>query len=245
MTNLHPSLDEKFWHLCQCPLFKNLSKDELKALKKAGEFVDIWRPAKRVPLSSEPGVYLLKMGYARLIYLDESGNEATTLLLRPGDMFGFFEEKASLFAVECVTVTPTCFLRIPLSRFEALLRRHSQVGYTISRLSFSGLKRLESKLAEAMLYPVEVRVCRVLLDILRQDEEENGDEASERGRLPLPLSAAELGRLSGTSREFASRQLQALEDQGLIERSGKRVRLIDLQELRRRARLEQQNGTAV
>lgn len=232
MTDLLPTLDQKFWHLCQCPVFASLSAEDVAALKAAGQLLDVWRFGARVPLSNEPGVYLLKMGYARLIYLGEDGRESTTMLLRPGDLFGSLVDLGDEPApVECMTITPACFLRIPRARFEALMRQHAEAAYTLSRLSFSGLTRLQSRLAEAMLFPVEVRICRVLADIAERD----GCDAE--GALRVALTATDVGRLAGTSREFATRHLLAMEADGLLRRHGRRIWINDVPRLRQGARL--------
>jgi len=58
--------ESKFWHLKKCPLFNQLSDEEMHALKDAGKRIDIFRLNYELPLDErDDSLFIVKMGSGR------------------------------------------------------------------------------------------------------------------------------------------------------------------------------------
>lgn len=216
-------VEAKFWHLKKSPLFSTLSREEMQALRHEGEPIDVWWPNRLVPLgrSEEPSLYLVKMGYVRVVGIEESGEESTPMILGPGDMFGTLSEAGGGFAGVCRTVTPACLIRISRSRFERLAAGHPRVAMTLTRISLMGIRRLEVRLAQMAMRPAPARLAAVLLDLDAQ-----AGQAFPEGRvIDLPLSQTDLAKLAGTTREYVTRTLKTFREKGWVEVTRKRMTL--------------------
>ncbi len=225
METLEAVQETKLFHLKKCPLFSCLTGTEMRQLNGSFEMVELG-PNRIVPHHGEPCIYIVKKGYVRLNYTDSTGNEATVLLLGPGDVFGSTDpEDEEAFGEHCRTLKGTCLCRVSRAKFERFLEKYPDVAYTYRKLTFLRMKKLQVRLAEMMMLPAEPRLAKALLML----DQQIGVDAQPQGRkLSLALSHRELASLIGTSREFVTKLLATFRKRGLVDTSGKWIRLTDL-----------------
>lgn len=170
------------------------------------------------------GLYYVKTGQVRIYKMDEQGREVEVVRLEPGDFFGdavlFVHKEFPAFA-EAVLDSEVFFIEksrlfrdlenVPgLARdFITLLARKC---VTLNRrIEALGLQTVRQRLAQFLLMRCQGKgVCTVQLDIKK----------------------AELARLLGTISETLSRNLKQLQEEGLIEVTGRSIRIRDCLRLR-------------
>lgn len=214
------------WHLKQCPLFARLGPGELDAVYAASQIVSLG-PEEIVPPAdeSEGALWIMKRGHVKLSYIDAGGHEATVLVLGPGDIFGGLHG-AQDYGEHCRTMTACCLVRIARSRFEGLVRKYPDIAYTINKANFDRIHRLQVRMAEMLMRPIDQRLALALLDLDRQVGEDSTDPPGR--RLGLPLSHRDLAMLVGSSREMVTHVMGRLRDKGFVDAARKHVVLLDM-----------------
>ncbi len=218
------------WHLKQCPLFTRLTPDEIGAIFHASQIVSLGEneivPA---PLVNEPALWIVKRGHVKLAYVDSAGREATVLILSPGDIFGAFDEMAQDYGEHCRTMTSACLCRITRSKFDGLVKKYPDLAFQVTKANFDRIHRLQIRMAELLMRPVEERLAITLVDLDKQV----GEPHEPNGRLlALPLTHRDLSLLIGSSREMVTHVMRRFRAQGLVDTLRKQIVIKDLEALK-------------
>ncbi len=218
------------WHLKQCPLFTNLTTGELDAIYAASQNVSLG-PGEIVPPpeTGESALWIVKRGHVQLAYVDSTGREATVLILGPGDLFGGFHGHED-YGEHCKTLTSVCLCRLTQVRFEQLMQKYPDICHTITKASFDRIHRLQVRMAELMMRPVDQRIAITLLELDSQVGEECGEP--EGRRLGLPLSHRDLSMLVGSSREMVTHVMRRLRKEGLVDTARKEIVITNVEKMR-------------
>lgn len=156
----------------------------------------------------------------------------TTLLAiyGPGDAFGELalvappvHRSATVVALEAAE-TRSVFRE----DFEALRKRHPAVDRVLVSLLADRIREMNDRLLEAHYVDAETRVrrhLRQLADVYERD-----------GASVIPLTQEEIAEIAGTSRATVNRVLREEERRGVIELKRGRTRIVDPEQLTRRAR---------
>ncbi|MGF1572710.1 MAG: Crp/Fnr family transcriptional regulator [Sumerlaeia bacterium] len=230
------------WHLQQCPLFKNLRGDDLDAVFTAAKLTS-FGPGEPVvnPKEVNEGkpIWLVKRGHVKLGFVDDQGRESTVMILSPGDLFGAFPHATvENYGEQSHTLTSACLCSFSQADFDKLLRKFPTVAYEVHKAAFRRIEKLQVRMADLLMKPIEERLAITLLQLNRQIGEDDGSG----GRLfSLPLSHRDLANLVGSSREMVTHVLRRFRADGLIESGRKELRLKNLDLLEKLARGEQLN----
>jgi CRP/FNR family transcriptional regulator, cyclic AMP receptor protein len=160
------------------------------------------------------------------------GEPATIAIRGPGDSFGEMalvgrEAKRSA-TVEALEEAETfCVYE---HDFHQLRRQHPAVNELVTRFLVSEVRMLNERLLEALYVPVERRVLRRLNELASLYG--RGDEA----QADIPLTQEELAGLAGASRATVNGVLREAKRKGLLELGRGKTRILDREELARRAR---------
>ncbi len=149
-----------------------------------------------------------------------------------GDVFG---ELALLTASDrrsatVVSLERGATLMVGRGAFEDLRARDPSVDRILLTVLAERNRALTSHLVELLFTPVHQRVYRRLVayhDLVAPTTEERDGW--------IRLNQTELATLAGTTRSTANRVLRRAENRGLLELARGRIRLIDVDELRRRS----------
>jgi CRP/FNR family transcriptional regulator, cyclic AMP receptor protein len=181
----------------------------------------------------DPGesLHLIQKGRFSVQVRTPLGDAATIAVRGPGESFG---EMALVGTTANRSATVTALeeaetFAIFRAEFEQLRERHPTVNEVLFRFLVNEVHVLNARLLEALYIPAEKRVIRRLLE-LAELYPGNGD-----GPPVIALTQEALADLAGTSRSTANEVLRAEEKRGTIELQRGRTRLLDLDELRRRA----------
>jgi CRP/FNR family transcriptional regulator, cyclic AMP receptor protein len=161
-----------------------------------------------------------------------AGREAIIAVREPGDLIG--ELSAMDGGPRSATVTtlePVQALLVPGSAFASLLERHPRIALVILRMVATRLRYADAQQTQFATHDVVGRVARRLVELA-----DRFGSSGERGiELALPLSQEELAAWTGASREAVSKALQLLRSLRILETGRRRITVLDLDALRRRA----------
>jgi CRP-like cAMP-binding protein len=180
------------------------------------------------PARSPQSVYLLEQGRIRIFRLSAQGKEATLGYVEPGGVFGelavFGEYSRESFAL---AQRDSVVWQIPVSVFRGWIRERPMLVAEVARQIGERMKRVESRIEGLVLHDVRSRLATVLLE-LTEDFSRGGDE-----RRDIDLSQGELATLIGASRQSVNATLAQFQDDGLVRRDGRGLRLLEVERLRR------------
>lgn len=163
-------------------------------------------------------IYLVTQGRVRLSIVTSEGRELSFAHAGPGSIFGEIAaldggprtaDAVAVSAVEAMVVSSAVLKRL-MEKSPALAT--AAIAFLCHRL-----READQQLEAVALYPIEVRLARLVLQLAAQH---GGAEAKTR-LVELGMSQSELALLLGASRPKVNAALMMLEDQGAIARKGK------------------------
>lgn len=174
------------------------------------------------------GVYCIKDGICKLSKLSENGRDQIVKLIVKGDLLG----QRSLVSQEAANLTATalndmevCF--IPRSEIIADLSKNPKFTMDVLKDMALDLKNADDTIVDMAQKSVVQRLSEMLLYI------HDSFDLDEEGMLGVILSREDYANLVGTATESAIRILSQFKKDGLIETSGKRIKIIDKDKLSR------------
>jgi len=163
-------------------------------------------------------LYFLISGSVSVVIEDEDGRELVLAYLNAGDFFGemgLFEGQETRSAwvkakeeSEIAEISYNKFMEINKENPDLLLRLSSQMAQRLNKTS--------QKVGDLAFLDVTGRVARALLELASQPS-----AMSHPDGMQIKITRQELGRIVGCSREMVGRVIKSLEEQGLIDVSGK------------------------
>jgi len=179
-------------------------------------------------------VVVLLGGRVKVSHFAADGREVVLGVRGPGDLIG---EIAALDGRPCsATVTafePVEAWVLDASDFTAYLDDHPRVTRVLLSSVVQKLRDADRKRVEFGAYDTEGRVARRLVELA----EEHGHEAAGGVTITLPLTQQELAGWTCASREAVSKALGSLRACGWVTTDRRRVTIVDVGALRRRATL--------
>jgi len=166
------------------------------------------------------GLYLLISGKVKTFKVAQDGRELLTGLYGPEEYFG----TAALLAAEnymetAEAVENTALCLIPKDLMEQLLNKYPDVSASFIKLLANNVLQNEQQLLELAYHSVRKRMAEV---ILRLKGTETGDNQQV-----LTVSRDNLASMAGIATETVSRILSDFKDEGLIERTGGKILVLD------------------
>lgn len=179
-------------------------------------------------------VVILLSGRVKISDHSTDGREIVLGARGPGDLIG----EISVIDGQPCSATVTAFepveaMAIDAVEFTSFLDAHPRVLRVLLRSVVQKLRDSDRKRVEFGVYDTEGRVARRLVELA----DEHGDEAQGRVSITLPLTQHELAGWTCSSREAVSKALGSLRGCGWVATDRRRVTILNLDALRRRAGL--------
>ncbi len=181
----------------------------------------------------DPGdaLHLIAKGHVAVRAGTPLGDVSTFTVLGPGEVFG----EGALLAPDArrtatvVALEPVETQTLSAVQFGTLRREQPEVDRFLVEVLAAQVRRLSSRLQEALFVPAETRVLRRLLEL--------GDSyRAPDGTVTIPLTQDDIASLAGTSRPTANRVLKAAEEDEILSIRRGRIQVLDDRGLERRAR---------
>ena len=168
-------------------------------------------------------LYLILDGSVSVMVEDENDPEHKMVVsyLNLGDFFGEMGLFSSEDATSSADVTTREACRIASVSYERFLRIKSQfpdILFAIASQMANRLRRTTHKLRDLAFVDVSGRIAHSLMDLCSQP-----DAMTHPDGMQIRVTRQELGKIAGCSREMAGRVLKSLEQEGLVQVSGKTV----------------------
>ena len=210
---------------------KALTKDELVNLSdcktshiiKKGEV--IFEEGENVN-----GIYCIKDGICKLTKLSANGKDHIVKLVTKGELLGqrsmISDEPVNLSAIALEDMQ-VCF--IPKSEVMGYFDKNNQFSMNVMKTICGDLKEADDHMVNLAQKTVKERLAETLL-YLHDTFGENEDNS-----LKIQLSRDELASIIGTANESCIRLLSDFKKLGLIELTGKKIVLKDINALKKLA----------
>ena len=199
--------DVKVAYLSETDLFQDLAARDLDELERSPAM----SRCNRGRVFFTPGetgevLFILKSGRVNLYRMTPEGKKLVIATIEPGTVFGEMsligQGMFDSFAEAAEDCTLCVMSRVDVER---LLREHPAVSVRLLELLARRLQETQERLADVAYKSVPARIATTLLRL-------SGD-----GEAPVRLSHQDIAEMVGTYRETATRILNELRADGLIE----------------------------
>jgi len=170
------------------------------------------------------GIYLVLSGKVKTIKLSEDGRELLTGMYGTDEYFGIpalLLNEPHMETAEALEDTTVC--QLPKEMLEELLNRYPDVARQFIHILSNNLIAKEEQLLQLAYHSVRKRMAEVLLRLCKQEKQE--------GQTVLRISRDNLAAMAGMATETVSRILSDFKDEGIIERKGSQIKIVDQQKL--------------
>jgi CRP-like cAMP-binding protein len=213
------SVPDKLWFLRRLNLFEGMSVDEVERISRDLRMRSCAAKSSVLDGSSER-VYVVKQGRVRLYHITENGQEVTTAVLVPGQLFGlgalFGKGGGGATFAEALEVAVIC--DASAQDFISMMARHPILMAKVMMAMARQMIRLESTIESIVSRPVAGRLADLVITLTEQGER------SSNGSVLLPAySHEELGKMIGATRESVSRTIGDWRRAGIISTQGRRI----------------------
>lgn len=177
-------------------------------------------------------VYAVRSGALKTIAVTADGEEHVLGFHLPGELLGLDSLATGVHCAEAIALADTQVCEFPV---QGILNRSATVPELGAKmLQVLGSSAMGSRVHVDLLLrrQADERVAMFLYDLLVRYGREGSNPS-----LMLPMGREDVGRYLGLALETVSRSLTRLQEDALIEVSGRSVRVLDVGRLRRMAML--------
>lgn len=164
------------------------------------------------------GLYLLLEGSIKTIKLAEDGRQLMTGLYKPDDYLGInallLDEN---FAETAEAVEDSSICMLPKEAVIQILNKYPDVSRQFIKILSNDIREKEEQLLELAYHSVRKRLSQVLIRLSKLSETECQFKASR----------DELAAMAGMATETVSRTLTDFKEEGLIEKKGSVIQILD------------------
>lgn len=184
-------------------------------------------PAKHVILhegDAPDALYLVLEGSVSIVIEDAQGHEMVLAYLGPGEFFGemcLFPELQTRSA-RVRTRVDTVVSELGYEPFRAVARDNPEIMFVLAGQLARRLRDTSRNAIDLAFLDVSGRVARAIVNLADSDDH----IPDPRGRI-VKISRQELAKIVGCSREMAGRVLKTLEDDGVVEVSGRSILVLN------------------
>ena len=202
-------------------------KPELSGLRRFVERTGPFRNGAYLYRPSTPvrSLYAVQTGMAKTVMVDVVGREKVLAFHLPGEVIGLDAACQDQYDNAVMALGKTHFCRFPFAAIRQLANRQTHVQWHLMHMLSRQLR--QSQLCSGH-HPAEERMAKFLIDL----RDRRAALGLPTGRLPLPMSRAEIGNHLGLATETVSRLLARFRDQALIRIDRQGLDLLDSEKLR-------------
>jgi CRP-like cAMP-binding protein len=220
--------------LANLPLFRELSEEQ-RALLAAGARLERIARGQVMFRAGHPStaMYVVVYGQIKLSFVSPAGVEKVVDIVQPGQSFGeavMFLEKPHVVAAQALIDS----LLLSVSK-EVVFERIDNDPQLARRMLGGLSRRLHQLVADVESYLMRSGTERLIGFLLRDCGSQDTSEATGMLDLQLPVAKGVIASRLNLTQEHLSRILHDLAAVGLIEVNGRRIRVLDLERLRRHA----------
>ncbi len=165
------------------------------------------------------GLYLLLSGKVKTVKLAEDGRELMTGIYSADDYLGINAMLANeAFTDTATAIEDSLLCLIPKDQVERLVNLYPDVAAKFIKLLSNDIREKEEQLLQMAYHSVRKRMAEALLRLHRQYK---GDES-------FKITREDMAAMAGMATETVSRTLSDFKDEGLIDKKGSVITILDL-----------------
>jgi CRP-like cAMP-binding protein/ActR/RegA family two-component response regulator len=165
------------------------------------------------------GIYLVISGKVKSMKLAEDGRELMTGIYAADDYLGIHAMlSGEAYSDTATALEDTILCLIPKDQLEQLLNLYPEVGREFIKLLAHDIREKEEQLLQLAYHSVRKKMADAILRLYRK---QSGTEES------FKVSREDLAAMAGMATETVSRTLSDFKDEGLIEKKGSMITILD------------------
>jgi CRP-like cAMP-binding protein len=169
------------------------------------------------------GLYLLMNGSVKTIKMAEDGRELMTGIFAPDDYLGVHAILTNeAYSDTATALEDSALCLIPKDQIEPLLNLYPEVASEFIKLLANDIREKEEQLLQLAYHSVRKRMAEAIVRLYKQHT--NKDES-------FKISREDLAAMAGMATETVSRTLSDFKDEGLIEKKGSTITILDITRL--------------
>lgn len=220
--------------LSQTPLFRSAPPEVLAELVSRAVHRR-YRKGTVIFVQGDPGgrCFVIVKGTVKVCAYNADGREAVLAVLGKGDLLG----ELSLFedvprSADAVVLEDAETLALDRNAVADAIVQHPDLAVSLLGVLARRLRMTNEALQDTAFFDVPGRVSRRLADLA----EAHGLPTDGGTLIDLPVSQESLASMVGATRESVNKALAGLVRRGLVQRQGRKYVVIDVDQLRARAR---------
>jgi CRP/FNR family cyclic AMP-dependent transcriptional regulator len=208
-------------------LFAELDDDALGQVAAASRSRDLRRGDVIFTEGALPEhLYVVEEGRIAIASKSEDGRESVFALMERGELFGEMGLLDGLGrSAEARALEPSQIVEIPYGPVRAAFEARPELLWGVVALLAGRLRSMDAQLADSVFLDVTGRTAKRLLEL-----------AGENDEFLLPITQEELAGMVGASRERVNKAIASFVRLGWIDQSERRYRILDREQITRRAR---------
>jgi CRP/FNR family transcriptional regulator, cyclic AMP receptor protein len=208
-------------------LFADLDEASLERIESATAVRELRRGDVLFREGDEPDqLYVVDSGRIAIANRSPDGRESVMALMERGDLFGEMGLLDGLGrSAEARALEPSVVLAIPYEPVRTVYEEQPQLLWAVVALLAGRLRSMDVALADSVFLDVTGRTAKRLLEMADGEDD-----------FVLPVTQEELAGMVGASRERVNKAIASFVRLGWIEQSDRRYRILQRDELTRRAR---------
>jgi CRP/FNR family transcriptional regulator, nitrogen oxide reductase regulator len=208
------SIDLRLEILSKAPFFAGLSHEQLKEINSFFR-ENGFQKGDRIYYEGDAAsrLYAIATGRVKLTRHTPAGKNILLDILVPGEFFGsLIPEQNDEYPETAQALTDACILSIGAEAFQRIMLLHPSISVKVLLALKDRLKNAHETVRQLSAYAVEKRIAHTLLKL--------GEKLGERQEIGLliqvPLSRDDLGDMTGTTTETASRVISQFQKKGWV-----------------------------
>jgi CRP/FNR family transcriptional regulator len=174
-------------------------------------------------------LYAVRTGSFKTVVMHRDGREQITGFQIPGEPLGLDGVWSGTHNCEAIALEDSTVCVIPFSQFESLCRESRRMQHHLYQLMSGEIVRESSLMMLLGTMTAEQRLATFLLDLAARFRARGYSAA----QFNLKMSREEIGDFLGMKLETVSRMFSRFHRDGLVEPSGKQIRIVDSEGLAR------------
>jgi CRP/FNR family transcriptional regulator len=177
------------------------------------------------------GVFCLNEGKVKIYRLGNDGKEHVTRIVTPSSFFGLRALiSGSNYTTSAITLEDSVICMIPKRPFLKITLKYPEVSHCLMVYLATLLDDAESKLMSLAQKPIRERLAETLVTLNDLFNKNGGEDY-------INLSRTDIANIVGTANECVIRLLSEFKDDGLIFINGRKIGILDLNTLKKIARI--------
>jgi CRP/FNR family transcriptional regulator len=172
-------------------------------------------------------LYTVRAGSFKTVILHREGLEHVTGFHLPGDTLGLDGICADRHGCDAIALEDSIVCIVPFRLLEVLCQEVKSIQHHVHRLLSRGIAREANLMMQFGTMSASQRLAAFLIDL----SERFATRGYSRSEFNLRMTRDEIGSYLGMKLETVSRMFSRLQKDGIIEPTGKHIRIIDFDRL--------------